>query len=58
MTDRRPTDSRPGLPPIEVAADVANGRLDLGIVTLPLHTRELETQSLTNDGGVLEVVFP
>ena len=28
-------------------------RLDLGIVTLPLHTRELETQSLTNDDIVL-----
>jgi LysR family cyn operon transcriptional activator len=32
---------------------VANGRLDLGIVTLPLKSRELAVQSLTNDDIVL-----
>jgi len=37
----------------EIADDVVNGRLELGIVTLPLQSRELEVQSLTNDDIVL-----
>jgi len=37
----------------EIADDVLNGRLELGIVTLPLQARDLEVQSLTNDDIVL-----
>lgn len=37
----------------EIADDVVNGRLELGIVTLPLQSRELEVQHLTNDDIVL-----
>jgi len=37
----------------EIADDVLNGRLELGIVTLPLQSRELKIQSLTNDDIVL-----
>ncbi len=37
----------------EVEADVANGRLDLGLVTLPAHTRELHIQPLLVDPIVL-----
>lgn len=37
----------------EIADDVVNGRLELGIVTLPLQSRELEVQSVTNDDIVL-----
>jgi len=37
----------------EIADDVLNGRLELGIVTLPLQSRELKVQSLTNDDIVL-----
>jgi len=37
----------------EIADDVLNGRLELGIVTLPLQARDLEIQSLTNDDIVL-----
>jgi DNA-binding transcriptional LysR family regulator len=37
----------------EVAEDVANGRLELGIVTLPLQSRELQTWPLLDDDIVL-----
>lgn len=37
----------------EIADDVLNGRLELGIVTLPLQSRELAVQSLTTDDIVL-----
>jgi len=37
----------------EIADDVLNGRLALGIVTLPLQSRELQVQNLTNDDIVL-----
>jgi DNA-binding transcriptional LysR family regulator len=37
----------------EIADDVLNGRLALGIVTLPLQSRELKVQNLTNDDIVL-----
>ncbi len=37
----------------EIADDVLNGRLELGIVTLPLQSRELAVQKLTNDDIVL-----
>lgn len=37
----------------EIADDVLNGRLELGIVTLPLQARELEVQALTTDDIVL-----
>lgn len=37
----------------EIAADVASGQLDLGLVTLPIQTRELEVQHLISDNIVL-----
>jgi len=37
----------------EIAEDVLGGRLELGIVTLPLQSRELAVQNLTNDDIVL-----
>ena len=37
----------------EVAADVASGRLDLGMVTLPVQTRDLELRQIINDRIVL-----
>ena len=37
----------------EIADDVLNGRLELGVVTLPLQSRELAIQDLTNDDIVL-----
>lgn len=37
----------------EIADDVLGGRLELGIVTLPLQSRELAVQNLTNDDIVL-----
>lgn len=37
----------------EIAEDVASGRLELGIITLPLQSRDLQVQTLTNDDIVL-----
>ena len=37
----------------EVERDVASGRLELGLVTLPVHMRELEVQPLVADSIVL-----
>lgn len=40
---------------VEIAADVASGKLELGIVTLPLREQELHTQALIDDDIVLVV---
>ena len=37
----------------EIAADVASGRLELGLVTLPVQTRELDVRQLITDRIVL-----
>lgn len=37
----------------EIASDVLDGQLELGIVTLPLQSRELEVKVVTNDDIVL-----
>lgn len=40
---------------VEIAADVASGKLEIGIVTLPLRQQDLYTQALIDDDIVLVV---